>query len=192
MFIHLVRHGRTSVVEGDYYGSCLSPEGAQQARDLAASGKLQKPDLLLSSPFPRALETASILGAPFGLRPVIDPNFAEWHLQTLNLEDIEYEREESAGWADFDAVVAGGESLSQLRVRALVGLDKIAAGGATNVLIVSHGTILDVVCAYLARRDAFRTDIRTMEYLAHALVEAKSGKLELKRDILALEGGKTK
>jgi broad specificity phosphatase PhoE len=59
MLIHLIRHGRTAVVDGDYYGSCLSPEGAQEVRDLVSSGAIPRPDVLLSSPFPRALETAS-------------------------------------------------------------------------------------------------------------------------------------
>ena len=114
MRICFVRHGRTRVIDGDYFGSGLRPEGADEVRRFAQSGLLSQPDLLLTSPFRRAVETASILGEAFSVTPRIAAGFAEWNLQSQNELAEAYMAEERAGWDDFDRVVAGGESLRTL------------------------------------------------------------------------------
>ena len=51
-------------------------------------------------------------------------------------------------------------------------------------MIVSHCTILDLLCAHLAGRTATRTDIESMPYLAMAIVEVNEGRPTMVRDII--------
>lgn len=69
--VHLVRHGETG---WNRDGRCqgitdiaLTAEGLEQAGTLGHSFAAKRPDLILSSPLQRALETARRIAAPHGL-----------------------------------------------------------------------------------------------------------------------------
>jgi phosphohistidine phosphatase len=62
----LLRHGRAS---GQVPDAALTPEGTQQLRRLAAVLRAQgwRPDVILASPFARALESARTFAAALGV-----------------------------------------------------------------------------------------------------------------------------
>ena len=84
--LHLVRHGEVEnprhVVYADLPGFSLSPTGraqaAQAARHLARSG----PDIVLSSPLDRALETATAIARAVGVEVTVDDRLTEWRLSS--------------------------------------------------------------------------------------------------------------
>lgn len=186
MLIHLLRHAQPQVVDGDFYGAALSPAGISETLRLLASGDLARPDVLVSSPFLRALETAALCAKEWGLPLDVDDDFGEWRLQMMNLDVEAYAAEEAAGWRDFDLVVAGGESLSQTRERGLAAVRGVVDSypKAREVVVVAHGTIIDQICCGIGGRQASINDIRGMKNLARATLRASDGALTLLRDIV--------
>lgn len=56
----------------------LSNEGVQQAKDLAKRLKNEKIDLILTSPFYRATQTAKVISEELGIKYAIEPAFGEF------------------------------------------------------------------------------------------------------------------
>ncbi|ELP94940.1 phosphoglycerate mutase, putative [Entamoeba invadens IP1] len=56
----------------------LSPEGLQQGKDLAKRLKYEKIDLIVSSPFYRATQTAKCIAEELGIHYVVEPAFGEF------------------------------------------------------------------------------------------------------------------
>jgi 2,3-bisphosphoglycerate-dependent phosphoglycerate mutase len=182
---YLVRHAEPEVIDGDFFGSGLSKRGIDATYSLARSGTIPRPDALYTSPFRRARETAAVFGDVFDLSPVSEAFLAEWNLQTQNLPGPEYVEQEATGWSDFDAIVRGNESLNQLRQRAEAGLRALAQrDGSATLLLVSHGTLIDVVSASLAGRTPSLADIHSMRHLDYAIVEHGGGRLQVLKDIV--------
>lgn len=87
--LYLVRHGRTEAnVRQVLHGLTDLPLDALGRRQAAAiAGRLARetePDVLLSSPLQRAMETATIIGQAIGLAPLAVPGLVE-----INFGDLE-------------------------------------------------------------------------------------------------------
>jgi probable phosphoglycerate mutase len=158
----LVRHGESNAtVERRLAGSAtcsgLSPLGVAQSerlRDRFASGYERPIDLLVTSPLPRAAETAAVLAPVLGLEPRVDPAWEE-------------HRPGVADGMAFDEVVARygpppvehdldhrwwpeAETLGELRQRVLGALDRVLVEGAgRTTLVTCHGGVIDVVFRHL-------------------------------------------
>src|SRR5690349_17439013 len=79
--IYLVRHGQARIVEWQAYGPdpALTLLGQEQARLRGAWLAGQGPfAALYCSPLRRARQTAGLIGAAVGRRPVVVPALAEW------------------------------------------------------------------------------------------------------------------
>lgn len=77
MHVYFVRHGETTMnrrLTHQPPGTPLSERGREQAREVAEFLRSVNPDLLLTSDYTRALETARIIGLSVGLTPRI-PGF---------------------------------------------------------------------------------------------------------------------
>jgi broad specificity phosphatase PhoE len=184
MRIHLLRHGRARPVNGDFYGAALPPESIDAAARLARSGAIPRPQLLVSSPFRRAQETAAPFAAHFGVAIEVDDAFAEWKLRTLNLGNMEHEAEEERGFADPTQPVAGGESLDQMSRRVMGAVDRVTARSVDAALIVCHGTVIHLICASIAGRQATVEQLRSTPFLDYAVIEAADGRLAILRDVV--------
>ena len=104
-----------------------------------------------TSPLQRARETADILGARLGLLPIAE----------LGLEEIDFgawsdarfsDLEGQPGWRPFNefrswAAVPGGEAMLAAQARAVATLRTLAARGAGELVLVSHGDIIKSILA---------------------------------------------
>ena len=184
MLIYLLRHARASVIDGDFYGAALSPQSIDACRRLAISGLIPQPDLLIASPFRRARVTAQPLGEHFGLEVTPDDGFGEWKLRTLNLSNEEHRREEAAGFADPNWVVAGGESLNGMWQRILEGIEDLRLRQAETVLVVTHGTVIHLLCAGAAGRAPSLEHLHNTAFLDYAVLECDDRGFRIVRDIV--------
>ena len=83
---YFVRHGAPDYSERNtkiYQGfgvnlARLSEKGVQQIKETAKDERLQGADIILSSPYTRALQTASILSKELGVDIVIETDLYEW------------------------------------------------------------------------------------------------------------------
>ncbi len=160
--IYLARHGETDYnAEGRFQGQGdvpLNARGREQAHELAAAAEGHGLRALWSSPLPRALETARIVGDHLKLEPRPDPRFMEtgtgrW---TDRLQD-EVAREEPEAWAAYHATdpgfrFPGGESLAEQMERVVDGLVAVTHEGALPALVVCHRGVVRVARAHTHRR----------------------------------------
>ncbi len=151
MDLYLVRHGETeSNKERRYQGwteSPLSESGVRQAEKVGLYLGSQRIEGLYCSDLQRAVNTARIIGASSGLKPVVtgllrEINFGQWEGHTY--DEIE------AGWGNairlwlddpFTKAAPGGETLGEVCSRMKNFLDHLTeqASDGQRIAAVSHG-----------------------------------------------------
>ena len=135
---YLVRHGEANYDDmfvNGFWGfgrdfAPLSEKGRQQAEITAKDARLKEAELIVSSPYTRALQTAQILSRETGIRVEVDIDLHEW----IPDENNQYETsEESFAFAreftKFKGEYPPGkkcrwESLSHMRKRMIRVADK--------------------------------------------------------------------
>ena len=154
----LVRHGETDVsMRGRCFGRLdvgMSPEGQRQATGLRGALREFPLAAVYTSPLSRALDTATAIATPHGLRPL--PLDALRELAFGELEGLTYDeiRAERPGlyreWMESPATVRfpGGESVADLRARVLPAVSEIVERHHGEVVaLVTHGGVVRVVLA---------------------------------------------
>ena len=156
--IVLVRHGESNTTVARRLGgyrTCtgLSPLGLRQAerlRDrLLDTGELGG-GVLMSSNFPRAIETAEVIAPAFGDPEIeIDAGFGE-HDPGPELDGITFaayvDRFGAPDWTDLDAdVFPGGETIRQFCARVDAAIARAVARHAGRTIVVAcHGGVVGV------------------------------------------------
>lgn len=171
MEIILARHGETewNVVEV-FRGRVdigLNETGVRQAELLAGYLSDVRLDAVYASPLKRALHTAEIIAGRQGINVnitpgIIDCDFGEW--QGLALKEVEDKfRELYTEWANHPERVRfpGGESLDDVKRRALAVVDDVIARYKGTVALVSHRVVNKVlICALLGLDNSHFWNIR--------------------------------
>jgi broad specificity phosphatase PhoE len=147
--IFLVRHGATPLTADDRFAGSsdvpLGPEGRIQVERLADRLTAAPFAAIYSSPLGRTVATATIVGGPHGLTPVLADNLREidhgrW--EGLRRDDVrQMYPEEYAAWERDPVNVApqGGETGHHVLARALpVMNDIIVRHAGQSVLVVAH------------------------------------------------------
>lgn len=141
----LVRHGQTEnnvnkiIQDGS---DMLNDLGIDQARKVGKKLSEEDIDVIYSSDFPRAMDTAKEIGKFHDVDLIVEEGFREQELGCYCGKSGEEYGEVVDGldesWADF--APEGGESVKAVQERVVKAFDKIAAeNDGKNVLIVSHG-----------------------------------------------------
>lgn len=150
---YLVRHGEADyeyMFENGFWGfgrdfAPLSEKGKRQAEITAKDTRLNNAELIVSSPYTRALQTAQIISRETGIRVEVDIDLHEW----IPDESNQYETsEESFAFAEeftkFNGEYPPGEkcrweSLSHMRKRMIRVADKYS--DYNKVIFVGHGMV---------------------------------------------------
>ena len=164
----LIRHGESNVtverrIGGHRSCSGLSELGRRQAKRLAdrlaESGEL-RPDVVYSSQYPRALETAEVLNASFGLPIEVDAGFGE-HDPGPDLDGITFDdyvqRFGVPEWHGdpHTAVFPGGETTAEFQLRVGATVSRVLGERRGSTILVScHGGVVDAVFRLLLRLPA--------------------------------------
>ncbi|MDX9865797.1 MAG: histidine phosphatase family protein [Anaerolineaceae bacterium] len=147
----LIRHGDTDYVEEVLAGRIDAPltdYGRQQARKLAEVLSQQPIKAIYSSPMCRSVETAQPLADAAHLFLEMDPmliqvDFGEW--QGLSFDELEAREDWQTFRNDPSSIgCPGGETMSAVRHRVLLGLERIASSYEDDdlVAIFAHGSII--------------------------------------------------
>ena len=158
--IVLVRHGETEWNVGEIFRGRidigLNETGIKQAELLAEHLSKMKIDAIYSSPLKRALTTAEKIASYHKLDVVITPglmdlDFGEW--QGLPRQEVRDKYKELyAEWVNHPELVKmpAGESLDDVRERAMGMIAKVIAKYDGSVVLVSHRVVNKVlICALL-------------------------------------------
>jgi broad specificity phosphatase PhoE len=147
--VFLVRHGATSLTADDRFAGSsdvpLGPEGQVQVERLADRLAAAPLAALYSSPLQRSVTTATVVGSPHGLTPVLAAGLREIdHGRWEGLRRDEVQRmypDEYAAWEHDPVHVApqGGETGKHVLARALPVMNDIVRRHAgQSVLVVAH------------------------------------------------------
>ncbi|MFC1908008.1 histidine phosphatase family protein [Chloroflexota bacterium] len=169
--IILARHGETEWnVEGIFRGRIdieLNETGIKQTELLAEYLSDLKIDAIYSSPLKRVLKTAEVIAGYHKLNieiapGLIDFDYGEW--QGLPHQEVRDKyRELYAEWTKNPHLVTmpAGESLNDVRKRAIRLVDNIMAEYEGTVVLVSHRVVNKVlICALLGLDNSHFWDIR--------------------------------
>ncbi len=152
--ITFLRHGES---EGNQAGwiqgqmdSSLTDKGRQQAQSLAKSwfDEGKKFDLIISSTLSRALETAEIISETIKVPLETDPLWQErgfGEIEGHSGEDILISQPNLDFYHPFMPPAPGAESQLDLYLRANQALIKLISRQEGSYLVVSHGSILNMV-----------------------------------------------
>lgn len=154
---YFVKHGRTDYSQRNakiYQGfgvnlSPLSEEGIRQIQETAKDPRLQHPDLILASPYTRALQTAAILSKELGADIIVETDLHEW----LANKNYLYEDDAAAEQAYREYTKFGGrypageepswENAQMIRARVLPVLEKYKQ--YQKVIVACHGMMIQAV-----------------------------------------------
>jgi len=155
-----VRHGESNstvarVIGGHRTCSGLSPLGVLQAealRDRWVGAPEFTPDLILSSQFPRARQTAEIVAQAFGSPEiVVDEGFGEHdpgeECDGMTMADF-VDRWGTGSWEEdpFGVTFPGGETLAGFHFRIGTAVRRLVDDHADRVILITcHGGVIDTV-----------------------------------------------
>ena len=148
---YLVRHGEadySEMLEKGFYGfgrsfAPLSLQGVIQAEATAIDERLKSAQLIVSSPYTRALQTAAIISRETGLKISVDVDLHEWepdktNQYTTSEEAFELTREFNLHKGVYpEGQCMKWETLDEVRQRMRKVADKYA--DYDKVILVGHG-----------------------------------------------------
>jgi broad specificity phosphatase PhoE len=156
--VFLIRHGVTSWhSEGRVLGQRdvpLSDEGRTQADDVAKRLSGVKLSELLSSPLQRALQTAEIIGETHKLDVARDPRLVDFQLGKwtgMTYAEVSANAEYQKFLLQPESErIPGGESLEDIRRRAVAGVEQALRDNPTGdaIAIVTHAGIIRVLLTH--------------------------------------------
>ena len=144
MKIYLIRHGQTTGdIEGLYggiYNDHLSAKGRLQAEEMAKKLVGKGIEIIYSSPYNRAKDTAEILAKKLNIpvRIVDDLRERDVYSQLSGKLKNDYPKEVTL-LKDYHYTVHGGEEYEGFKQRILAVIDEIVKEKYDTVAIISHG-----------------------------------------------------
>jgi broad specificity phosphatase PhoE len=142
----LVKHSHVEVVPGVPAREWrLSAEGRRRATRLPERLRGFAARRILSSPEPKALATAEIVGAALEL-PVITIEGLHEHARAsmLFLDEAGFRAKVATAFEERDAVVFGEESMDDAARRFAAALNSANAAGSGDEIAVAHGTVISL------------------------------------------------
>ena len=192
----LVRHGESNVTVNRVIGgyrtcSGLSELGRLQAerlRERLTTTRELTADVLISSNFPRAIETAEAIAPAFGNPTIeIDPGFGE-HDPGPDIDGMTFEgyveRFGTPDWTDPDVeVFPGGETVAAFHRRVGDALaSTLEAHRGRSIIVACHGGVVDATFRHLLRTASTGSfELHTLNTSLTEFATAPSGEWRLKR-----------
>jgi|CXWK01.1.fsa_nt_gi broad specificity phosphatase PhoE len=174
--VYFVRHGQSEANAQRVYqapDSPLNAEGKKQAGLIAERISKLSFETLIASPFPRAKETAEIIGTQVGKSPEFSDLFIESERPSVINGRPYGDKEADDIWRTWDVSrytsgvrVLDGDNYDDLITRADKALSFLKERTEKNIVVVTHGYFLRVIVARVLlgnslTGDALRKFIRT-------------------------------
>lgn len=138
--IYLVRHCKAAGQEAD---APLTEQGQKDAVRLIGFFEDKHIEMIISSPYLRAVHTIKPFATAHGIEILIDERLKERVLSTLELTDWMVKLEET--YQDMDLKFGGGESSNEAMGRGIELIHELLDRPETNFIIVTHGALLSLI-----------------------------------------------
>jgi len=189
-FVYLVRHGQTAWNKEEIFRGRvdipLNDTGLKEAELAAEYFRGKKVDAIYASPISRAMQTAEKIASVLGLKVVphfgiTDMSFGDWEGQPIK-EVEQSDPDRFRLWKEEPHLLKapGGETLEEVRTRAMAALEEVIGSHArSTVILVSHRVITKVlICAILGLDNSHFWQI-DQDSTAINLIRYKDGKYAL-------------
>lgn len=145
--IYFIRHAEPNYENHDDMSRELSDKGLED-RKLVTEFLMDKQiDIVLSSPYKRAIDTVRDFADEKGMDIIIIDEFKERRVDSGWIEDFNsFCRKQ---WEDFSYKLSDGECLEEVQNRNVMALNKVLEKyKGKNIIIGSHGTALSTIINY--------------------------------------------
>jgi 2,3-bisphosphoglycerate-dependent phosphoglycerate mutase len=148
--IYLIRHCKA---EGQGVNAKLTEQGKQQAEELIEFFSNRNIELIVSSPFDRAVST---------IRPFAENNNLKIHIEDRLGERV-LSSDDIPNWMDrlkesfdnLDIKLQGGESSREAMNRGIAVIEGLLEGEESNIVVVTHGNLMSLILKYFDNRFGF-------------------------------------
>ena len=145
--VYFIRHAEPNYNNRDDMSRELSAKGMADRELVTQFLSNKNIEVVLSSPYKRAVDTVSHFADSMGLSIEIVDDFRERKVNNVWIED--FASFGKSQWADFDYKLSDGESLNEVQLRNISALKSVLEKYKdSNVAIGSHGTSLSTVINY--------------------------------------------
>ena len=145
--VYFVRHAEPNYNNRDDMSRELTAKGMADRKLVTQFLSDENIDIVLSSPYKRAVDTVAHFAVSKGLNVEIIDDFRERKVDSVWIED--FAAFSKAQWADFDYKLSDGESLNDVQSRNIYALKKVLEKYKDiNIAIGSHGTALSTIINY--------------------------------------------
>ena len=160
--IYFVRHAEPNYNNHDDMTRELSPKGMKD-RELVTEFLTDKQvDIVLSSPYKRAVDTVAHFAALRDLPITTINDFRERKVDSVWIDDFDAFTHNQ--WADFNYKLTDGETLSEVQKRNISALQEVIEHHrGKTVVIGSHGTALSTIIHYYNETYNYEDLLRIME-----------------------------
>ena len=145
--VFFVRHAEPNYDNHDDMLRELSPKGLADRSKVTDFLSSKDIDVVLSSPFKRAVDTVKDFADSKGLSIEIVDDFRERRVDSVWIDDFSaFSRRQ---WDDFSYKLSDGECLKEVQERNIRALNEVLSRySGKNIVIGSHGTALSTVINY--------------------------------------------
>ncbi|GKU80489.1 phosphoglycerate mutase [Paenibacillus sp. L3-i20] len=176
--LYFVRHAH-STYSADELNRPLSERGKEDARKVTELLKNENINVLISSPYKRAIQTIEGLTGIYGDEIVIEEDFKERLLSEKPVDD--FDSAIAKVWEDYSFSWEGGESNIVAQNRGVRVLEKVLEQyEGKNIAIGTHGNIMVLIMNYLDNKFDFTfwkqldmPDIYKLSFHSQRLIEVK-------------------
>ena len=145
--VYFVRNAQPNFENHDDMSRELSDKGLQDRTMVTDFLMDKKVDVVLSSPYKRAVDTVRDFAEKKNLDIGIIEDFRERRVDSGWIED--FNAFCKAQWADFDYKLSDGECLREVQDRNIRALEEVLLNNKDKVIVVgSHGTALSTIINY--------------------------------------------
>ncbi len=145
--IYFIRHAEPDYNNHDDFFRPLTDKGMKDRIKVTNYLLDKKIDVILSSPFIRAVDTVADFAKNVGLSIETVDDFRERKIDNVWIEDFNGFCKQQ--WSDFNYKLTDGESLNEVQIRNIRALEEVVDKyNDKNIVIGSHGTALSTIINY--------------------------------------------
>lgn len=167
--VYFVRHAEPNYENHDDMLRELSPRGMVDRKLVTVFLSDKKIDVVLSSPFKRAVDTVADFAEKNKLTIETIDDFRERRVDSCWIED--FAAFSKRQWSDFNYKLSDGECLNEVQARNITALNIVLETyQGKNIVIGSHGTALSTIINYYASSFGYE-DFEKIRFVMPWIVE---------------------
>ena len=145
--IYFIRHAEPDYTNHNDMERPLTAKGKEDSKLVTDYLSDKEIDVVLSSPYLRAIDTVKDFADSFGYAITTVDDFRERKIDDVWIEDFNQFTKQQ--WSDFDYKLSDGECLREVQIRNVEALKQvIKEDSGKNIVVGSHGTALSTIINY--------------------------------------------